>query len=598
MKPDSDPAETDSTDSPPAPADVRPTLRTLRTLRVWPALTFVALMVVLRLLPDLLNEPSPAIQMIGAMGPLLCSLSILIWWLAASRAAARERVLGLLGIVLAVAGTLAAADPSMRGPATMMWTIPMGMIGFTLGTLVGRNRLTMNRSVVAVTLAIAGIGISAFLRSDGMWGNMVVDLHWRWTPTAEAKMLAKRTAAKPPGTPERSIAESELQSALANTEWPGFRGPNRDSRQFGQTFSTNWTATPPELIWKIDVGPAWSSFAIAGNLLFTQEQRGPHETVVCYDADTGAELWTQQIEARFTEPLGGPGPRATPQISGNALFALGATGELLRINPIDGAVVWRENIGTVADRKPPTWGFSSSPLIVDGHVIVHAGGKGDKGILAFAAETGALQWSAPAGDHSYASPQPATIAGEEVVMMLTNDGMRLLEPATGKVRHTYEWKQRGYRALQPQVIDKDSVIISSEQGVRRIRFTKQDDVFVAEEIWSSRNMKSDFNDFVVHEQNLFGFDGGIFASVDLETGERNWKGGRYGKGQVLLLADSGLLLVAGERGQGVLLAATSRDHEELASFQMLKGKTWNHPIVVGDRLYLRNAQEAACYRLP
>ena len=593
MKPDSDAAETDSTDSP--PADVQ---ATLRTLRVWPAMAFVALMVVLRLLPDLLNEPSPAIQMIGAMGPLLCSLFILIWWLTASRAAARERLLGLLGIVLAVAGTLAAADPSMRGPATMMWTIPMGMIGFTLGTLVGRDRLTMNRTVVAVALAVVGIGISVFLRSDGMWGNMVVDLRWRWTPTAEAKMLAKRTAAKPPGTPGRSIAESKLQSALANTEWPGFRGPNRDSRQFGQTFSTNWTETPPELIWKIDVGPAWSSFAIAGSLLFTQEQRGPQETVVCYDADAGTELWTQQIEARFTEPLGGPGPRATPQISGNALFALGATGELMRINPIDGAVVWRKNIGTVADRKPPTWGFSSSPLIVDGHVVVHAGGKGDKGILAFAAETGALQWSAPAGDHSYASPQPATIAGEEVVMMLTNDGMRLLEPATGKVRHTYEWKQRGYRALQPQVIDKDSVIISSEQGVRRISFTKQDDVFAAEEIWTSRNMKSDFNDFVVHEQNLFGFDGGIFASVDLETGERNWKGGRYGKGQILLLADSVLLLVAGERGQGVLLAATSRDHEELASFQMLKGKTWNHPIVVGDRLYIRNAQEAACYRLP
>ena len=133
---------------------------------------------------------------------------------------------------------------------------------------------------------------------------------------------------------------------------------------------------------------------------------------------------------------------------------------------------------------------------------------------------------------------------------------------------------------------------------RAIRIRKDDGTYSAEELWTSRNMKPDFSDFVVFEGNAYGFDGGIFASINLETGDRNWKGGRYGKGQVLLLERSGLLLVAAESGDVVLLKASPVEDLELASFRAIEGKTWNHPVLVGDRLYIRNAQEAAGYRLP
>jgi hypothetical protein len=239
-------------------------------------------------------------------------------------------------------------------------------------------------------------------------------------------------------------------------------------------------------------------------------------------------------------------------------------------------------------------------LVVDSVVIVHAGGAGDKGVVAFDVETGEVRWSAAAGDHSYSSPQLGTIAGEELVLMLSNEGLRMLDAKTGQERLNYEWTFGNYRALQPHVVGEDTILLPTgmNTGTRAIRILRNDAQLTAEELWTSRNMKPDFSDFVTHEGNLYGFDGGIFASVELESGRRNWKGGRYGKGQVLLLEDSGLLLVASEKGDVVLLKATPDQHTELASFKALDGKTWNHPVVVADRLYVRNSQEAACYRLP
>jgi hypothetical protein len=110
-------------------------------------------------------------------------------------------------------------------------------------------------------------------------------------------------------------------------------------------------------------------------------------------------------------------------------------------------------------------------------------------------------------------------------------------------------------------------------------------------------MKPDFNDLLVHEGNIYGFDNAIFACIGLEDGKRKWKGGRYEKGQAFLLADSGLILVISEKGDLVLLRATPEKHQELGKIPALSDKTWNHPVVVANRLYLRNAQEAVCYEL-
>jgi len=443
-------------------------------------------------------------------------------------------------------------------------------------------------------LAAAGFGFSVLLRNDGMNGEYQLTLHWRWAPTAEEQMLAARTTS---GAAPKPSMPSNL--ALANPEWPGFRGADRSDSCHGPMIATNWSEHRPRQLWKVPVGPGWSSFAVAGNLLFTQEQRGPMETVVCYDAATGREIWNHQYEARLEDPMGGPGPRATPTLANGGLFVTGATGMFLRLNLATGDVVWQKDLKEVASRQAPMWGFAGSPLVIGSNAIVWAGGKDGKGLLAFDVETGALRWSAATGDHTYASPQLNTIAGEELVLMLSNDGLVLVEPATGKVRLNYEWKFSGYRALQPRVVGDDTVLLGTPMniGTRAIHITKVNGELVAEELWTSRNLKPDFSDMVTYQGYIYGNDGGFLTCLDLKTGDRIWKGGRYGKGQLLLLENAGLLLVTAEDGQVHLVRADAKAFVEVDSFKALEGKTWNHPVVVGDKLYVRNAQEAAGFQL-
>ncbi|MCC9604406.1 PQQ-like beta-propeller repeat protein [Blastopirellula sp. JC732] len=571
-----------------------PTSR-LKPLRIWPPILLLIGMAVLRYLPLMLEDGPPMLWMSAAFGPALCSIAILLWWLIASRAAWYERLTGFVVLIAALVITVATVDKSMIGPGTLTVTLPMGFAGFALATIVCAQLLSFRRTVIALLVAIAGFGYSTLLRSAGMWGDFGMTLSWRWTPTNEEKLLAQPGAA----APAQNVV-AELQAALANPTWPGFRGPNRDARQHGPKIDSDWSANPPELLWKSFVGPGWSSFVIAGDYLFTQEQRGPNEAIVCYAADTGKEIWKQEIESRIEDPLGGPGPRATPTLADGGLYAMGSTGYLMRLDAATGEVVWKQDLRELAECETPMWGFSASPLVVDSLVICYSGAPGDKGLLALDAATGEIRWSAPSGTKSYSSPQFATVAGEPLILMLTDLGLDLIDPATGKVRLNFEWVYEGYRAVQPEVIDDDTILIPTGlgQGTHAIRINKSGDELTAEELWTSRNMKPDFNDMVVHKGHAYGFDVAIFSSIDLATGDRNWKGGRYGKGQVLLLADSDLLLVISEEGEAILLKADPEELVELAKLPALEGKTWNHPVVVSDRLYVRNSQEAACYRLP
>ena len=486
----------------------------------------------------------------------------------------------------ALVGTVMLVDPTMRGPGTIYLTVPMGLVLFALGAALLRKNRPAARTGLALLIALAGFGFSLLLRNEGMTGDYAMGTHWRWSQSPEDLMLSARE--------KTGAAEPLVMSPVAAV------GADRASRSRGPRISTNWTAIPPRQLWKIQVGPGWSSFAVAGKRLFTQEQRGSKETVVCYEADTGHEVWTHSIEARFDDPLGGPGPRATPSVANGGLFVTGATGTFQRLNPSTGEVVWKQDLTAVAGRKLPIWGFAASPLVAGPVAIVYAGGGDGKGVVAFDVVSGALRWSAAAGGDSYSSPQLSTILGEDLVLMLSNDGLVFLDPTNGKERLSYEWKFANYRALQPRVIGDDTILLPTgmNTGTRAIRVTKTNGKLTAQELWTSRNLKPDFSDIVSHQGYAYGTDGAIFTCIDLKTGERKWKGGRYGKGQVLLLENSGLLLVTAEQGQVVLLRADAEEHPEVASFQALEGKTWNHPVVVGDRLYLRNSQEAAAYQLP
>lgn len=569
-----------------------------KPLRSWPPILFLIGMLVTRFLTQVIEVNSTLMLMVVIFGPMVFGGLILLWWLFASRATVKERIVGTVVVVLAAIATMLLIDPSMKGPAVMSITVPMGLGLFGLAAILVSKMLSFKRTVIIVACSVIGFGFSTLVRSDGMWGHYEMDLAWRWTPSAEDSFLASDN-----GQPQVNLdqlTKSEFDQQLNDPVWPAFRGGQRDGVLSGVTLADKWTKEASTPLWRIAIGPGWSSFAIAGDLLFTQEQRGDQEAIVCYDARSGNEVWKQEIQSRFYEPMGGAGPRATPTLANGQLYIMGAKGHLLRLDPKTGKIVWQQDLREIAGREPPMWGFSSSPLVVDSLVIVHAGGKDDKGILAFDTETGDLKWSAPSGDHSYSSPALLTVAGQSVVAMLTNKELNLFNPADGAMLLNYECAVDGFRALQPQVIEDDSILIATGmgKGVQRVRVTNTDGKWEVEQVWIARGLKPDFSDYVIHEGYAYGFDGSIFLCFDLKDGKRKWKRGRYGKGQVLLLGDSGQLLVISELGEVVLLKADPTTHTELAKFQSIDGKTWNHPVMKGGQLFVRNAEQAASYRLP
>ncbi|MBL8890577.1 MAG: PQQ-like beta-propeller repeat protein [Planctomycetaceae bacterium] len=573
-------------------ANASPPLPNYRPLRIWIPVLLILLMVVARYFMSWFPE-MPMVWMVGSFVPPLLGLGIIGWWIILSRATLLERVAGILGLGLVFTLVGMALDSTMVGPPIIVLMLPTTMAAFAIGVIAQANVLQFRRTLVGLLLALIVASGSALLKNDGATGNFSFGFSWRWQPTPEELFLAERQ------NNSRATRRPSVES-FQNAAWPGFRGPQRDGRQQGLVFSNSWKSQPPQELWRIKLGPAWSSFAVADQFLVTQEQRGDFEAVVCYDAENGQEVWAREIRARFFDALGGLGPRATPTIADGRVFALGAAGQLVCLEAVQGEIQWQVDLQTLTNQQPPMWGYSCSPLVHKDLVIVHAVGLKDDGIIAFDAATGSVRWSVPANKDSYASLQMTQFFGGQQLVFLGSDGATFLDPETGKTLHRHDHQIAGYRAIQPAVIAPNRLMFTSEfAGARVIELSATEAGLSSTEVWTSRNLKPDFNDFVIDDGFAYGFDGAVFACVDLKDGRRGWKDGRYGKGQVLLLADSHLLLVITEEsGELILLEANPEEHIELGRIQALEGKTWNHPVVVGQRLYLRNAAEAVCYELP
>jgi outer membrane protein assembly factor BamB len=408
---------------------------------------------------------------------------------------------------------------------------------------------------------------------------------------AEERLAGRQPEARPVALPPAPAATA------AAADWPGFRGPGRDSIIRGITIKTDWSTSPPVELWRRPIGPGWSSFAVRGDLLYTQEQRGEEEVVACYNAATGNPVWAHRDAARFWESNAGPGPRGTPTLHDGRVYTLGATGIVNALDAGDGAVSWTRNAASDTGAKVPGWGFAGSPLVVGDLVIVAASGR----LVAYDAATGAPRWLGPAGGDGYSSPHLVTIDGVTQVLLMSSLGATSVAPADGKLLWKHSWPS-DTRIMQPAVTADGDLLISCGDamggvGLRRIAVAHGPAGWTTEERWTSAGLKPSFNDFVIHDGHVFGFDGVYLACIDAKDGKRNWKGGHYGHGQLVLLRDQGLLLVLSEQGELALVKAASDQFTELAHFPAMEGKTWNHPVLVGDRLLVRNGNEMAAFRL-
>jgi hypothetical protein len=565
----------------------------------WPAVALVGLYWAFQLTARAAELPmfTRFLTDLAACGFLL--LLFTLWWLVNRRLGLGDRLLGVGAA--ASAGLLAAllSPPGAGGLPFLLAALPWVFTAWAAWLVLARRTSARTRRRGLLVTLFAAWGFFALIRMDGLTGEGKLVLHWRWTPTAEDLYLAERAREGGGATAPRQPDSPQAGETPQDGDWPAFRGPDRDGTVRGTRIRTDWNAPPPRPVWRRRVGPAWSSAAVVGGRLFTQEQRGPSEAVVCLDTRTGREIWAHQDAARFWDGQAGPGPRATPAFGDGRVFALGATGILNCLDARTGERKWSHDVAAEAGVKAPIWGFSTSPLVASGVVVVFAGGEPEKGLLAYRAGSGEPAWAAAAGKTSYASPQPASLGGKDQVLFPSDRGLIALAPATGSLLWEYDLPARGLPwSLQPHPVGGGQVLVASaDLGAALIDVTPDGRTFAPTQRWVSRQLKPSFNDFVVHKGFVYGFDGEVFCCVDLESGRRRWKEGPYGHGQVLLLADQDLLLVVSENGEAVLLAANPDRRQELGRFQAVQGKTWNHPVIARDRLYVRNAEEFACYDL-
>jgi outer membrane protein assembly factor BamB len=581
---------------------------TKRKLRLWPAILLVVAFWAFHFGADFV-EMSMGFRFLSRFAFYgIIVLGFVVWWLAASRANWKDRLL-VFGAMIAgavIAGLLADKKSlgSMGPFGVFLSGFPFVLSVWTAWLVVTEKWLTNLSPTTWRTVLCAAIlltwGFFDLVRWEGLDGGQHSAFAWRWTPTAEDRFLADRKMT----SSKTKVVAAALQ--LQPGDWPEFRGPQRNSQTNDLHLKTDWQSQAPKLVWRHRVGPGWSSVIIVDGRLFTQEQRGEQEGTVCYDAATGNELWSHADSARFFEPLSGAGPRGTPTFAVGKIYSLGATGKLNCLEAATGEVVWAHDITLDADAAVASggfglrqWGYSNSPLVTSGTVIVFAGGEHEKNVLAYRADNGDLKWIAPAGKDGYSSPQLVEFAGQPQLVMHTGAGLNAFDLADGKPL----WEQPCHADMflpvtQPQPIGADQLIAQSEEGIQLVKLTRDGDHWNAKQAWDSKSLKPSLNDYVVHDGSIYGFDDGVFCCLDAQTGKRRWKAGRYGHGQVLLVADQGLLLAMTETGEAILLAANPKKLEELGRFQAIEGKTWNHPIVAHGRLYARNGEEMACYDLP
>ena len=559
-------------------------------LRLWPGMAAISVQWLCWVaLP--LAVPGPVTGIISAAGALAGGLAVAVWWAFLSRAPRPERLgfIALAAVALFVASRL--VDESiaggMMGMLMLLYAVPVASLAIVVAAAGTRRLAARTRRAAMAAAILLSCGVWTLLRSDGITGAGAAELRWRWAKTAEQRFLETKG-----DEPESSLATQPATSARG--EWSGFRGRHRDGAVRGVRIDTDWDASPPELLWRRPVGPGASSFAVGNGLLYTQEQVGDDEAVTCYALDTGELVWMHRDKARFWDSHVGPGPRATPTLSERRVYALGATGILNALDAADGTVLWSRNAATDAGTAVPDWGFAGSPLAIGDLVVVAVSGT----LTAYDRATGEPRWFGPAGPGSYSSPHPLTIDGEAQVLLLSSSGLTSVAPRDGRVLWEHSWLG-GDRIVQPAAVREGGLLVPEGNGfgLRHIAVARDAGKWSVAERWESTRLKPYFNDFVVHERHAFGFDGSILACIDIEDGSRKWKGGRYGHGQLLLLADQDLLLVLSERGELVTVAATPDRFEEFARHPGIEGKTWNHPALAGDILLARNSEEAAAFRL-
>ncbi len=505
-----------------------------------------------------------------------------------------RRFLRLPIAVLLVNGTvsawLIATDHVARSVGVLLLGL-LSLLAFGLGWALGHPGRRWRRlgALLLAGLVLGAVG-RLLLRYDGSAdGTALPRLAWRW----QAGPLPPKLAPPPAAASAVSPAPEGLE------DWPGFMGPGGDGQLPAPDWQTDWRAHPPREVWRQPAGLGWSGFAVTGNRAITQEQRGDDECVACYEACSGRLLWLHAERTRFSEPLGGDGPRATPAVAadGRTVFTLGGTGVLNCLEVATGRLIWRREVLAETGSANLTYGKSGSPLLVNGWVVVTGGAAGPT-LLAFRQDDGAPVWKGGDEPASYSTPALRTLAGRAQLVSVNAGSVTGHDPATGAVWWRFAWPGDYPKVGQPCAAGPDRLLVTASYGQKSHLIEVRagaGQALTAEAVWTASSPRTKFSSATRVGERAYALDEGTLVALDLRRGERLWRQGRYGFGQHLQVGC--LLLIQAESGEVVLVEPEGQGARELGRLRALSSKTWNPPTLAGRWLLLRNDREMVAYEL-
>jgi outer membrane protein assembly factor BamB len=387
-----------------------------------------------------------------------------------------------------------------------------------------------------------------------------------------------------------------LVMPAAAADWPQWRGPQRDGISPETGLLDTWPAGGPRQIWKAQgLGQGYAAFAIAQGRLYTQGQRGDRQFVLALDAGTGKRLWETPTGPAFPQDRGG-GPRGTPTVDGDLLFAMAGEGTLVSLDAQTGNVLWKMNVVEKFGGRVPHWGISESPLVDSSNLIVTPGGPG-AAIVALDKKTGTLVWKSQSDPAAYSSAINAEVGGIRQVIVFTSQGVVGLRADSGALLWKYNKVSNRTANIATPIFQNGFVFVSSAYGTgcALLKLNAEGGVVKASEVYFSSEMQNHYSTSVVVDGNVYGFSNAILTAMNLETGRVAWRDRSVGKGSVTY-ADGKLYLLS-EDGVVGLAEATPSGYKERSRFQIPRGDfpTWTPPVISGGRLYLREQDNLYCY---
>ena len=388
-------------------------------------------------------------------------------------------------------------------------------------------------------------------------------------------------------------------------DWPQWRGPDRDEISREKGLLKKWPAAGPRVLWTFnDAGTGYSGIAVVGNRLFTMGADSSTENVYAIDVETHKKVWSTPIAARFSNGWG-DGPRGTPTVDGDLLYAMGGQGELVCVESVTGKKIWHVNMRKdLGGDMMSGWGYTESPLVDGNHIICTPGGA--KGTLAaLDKKTGKVAWRSKAftDKAAYSSVVMATVCGIKQYVQLTGNNVFGIAADDGRLLWSYPHQTRTAAIPTPIVFD-DCVFVSSGYGTgcTLVKLTPSGNEIKAEKVYANKNMTNHHGGVVRVGDYLYGYsDGKGWVCQEFKTGNTAWESKKLGKGCVTY-ADGGLYCYAENDGTVVLIDASPQGWNERGRFKLpketqldrKKGKIWTHPVVANGRLFLRDQDLMFC----